>query len=222
GIILEDDCVPHPDFFTFCSSLLEFYRNDERVWVITGDNFQNGQKRGDGYYYFSKYNHCWGWATWHRAWKHYQGDIPFWTEWQDSESWSRVLPNTLERRYWAKIFNTVYSGKIDSWAYPWTACVWYHGGLTLTPNRNLVTNIGFGKDATHTTGRGDKFNIISTETLSLSSLSHPVGVFVDQDADNYVFENVFRTKYQGIKGILTRIVLKVQSIYTRCINNIYH
>ena len=62
GIILEDDCVPHPDFFPYCTNLLERYRHDTRVWCSRGNNFQNGQWRGDGRYYFSCYNHCWGWA----------------------------------------------------------------------------------------------------------------------------------------------------------------
>src|SRR5660398_212016 len=71
GVILEDDCLPHPDLFRFCDSLLARYRNDPRVWIITSDNF----RRGDASYYSSKYNHCWGWASWRRPWKHYDGDI---------------------------------------------------------------------------------------------------------------------------------------------------
>lgn len=63
GIILEDDCLPHPDFFPFCESLLKRYANDERIWVITGNNFQNGIQRGEASYYFSRYNHVWGWAS---------------------------------------------------------------------------------------------------------------------------------------------------------------
>lgn len=66
GIILEDDCVPYPDFFTYCTTLLKHYRDDQRVWRISGNNFQKGQWRGDGSYYFSRYNHCWGWASWRR------------------------------------------------------------------------------------------------------------------------------------------------------------
>jgi hypothetical protein len=84
AIVLEDDCVAHSDFFTFCDTLLERYAEDERVAVVTGNNFQNGRQRGEGSYYFSKYNHCWGWATWRRAWRHYRDDLPFWPEWRES------------------------------------------------------------------------------------------------------------------------------------------
>ena len=51
AVILEDDCVPHPDFFTYCEDLLERYRDDERIWVITGNNFQRGKRRGDAVSY---------------------------------------------------------------------------------------------------------------------------------------------------------------------------
>lgn len=188
GIILEDDCVPHPDFFDFCDALLKRYADDERIWVITGDNFQNGRHRGEAAYYFSRYNHCWGWATWRRAWKHYRADIPFWSQWRRSRRWNESLSDPVERRYWTRIFSQVFRGKIDSWAYPWTACVWYHGGLTATPNANLVTNIGFGEEATHT--RSGRYDTRVT-SAALGELSHPLEVVRDADADRYTFENHF-------------------------------
>jgi hypothetical protein len=187
GIILEDDCMPHPDFFTFCESLLDRYQYDEHVWVITGNNFQNGKWRGNSSYYFSKYNHCWGWASWRRAWLHYHGDLPFWPEWKNSSDWLKKTPDKVEQRYWSNIFESVRLNEIDSWAYPWTASVWYHNGLTATPNVNLVTNIGFGNDATHT---------ISTESMALTShslgpLIHPEKIEQDKKADRYVFDHHF-------------------------------
>jgi hypothetical protein len=97
--ILEDDCVAHPDFFLFCNELLERFDGDERVSGITGNNFQNGQKRGEHSYYFSKYLHVWGWATWRRAWDFYQADIDFWPGWRGSEDWKQQMPDTVERRY---------------------------------------------------------------------------------------------------------------------------
>ena len=152
GIILEDDCLPNQSFFWFCETLLQRYAADERVEVVTGDNFQNGQHRGElgASYYFSKYNHCWGWATWRRAWQYYQGDLSFWPEWSLSEDWSEKMPNPVEHRYWRKIFDQVHAGEGDSWAYPWLASTWYNYGLTVTPNLNLVSNIGFGPDFRHT------------------------------------------------------------------------
>src|SRR3954453_1153033 len=71
AIILEDDCLPHPSFFRYCAELLERYRDDERVMMISGDNFQGGRRRTPDSYYFSRYVHSWGWATWRRAWQHF-------------------------------------------------------------------------------------------------------------------------------------------------------
>jgi len=188
AIVLEDDCLPHPDFFTFCDTLLERYADDERVWVITGNNFQNGRRRGEAAYYFSKYNHVWGWATWRRAWQYYRGDLPFWPEWQTAEDWRKKTHDRVERRYWSAIFDRVHAGAIDTWDYSWTASVWYNGGITATPNVNLVTNIGFGPDATHT------YATVESEGLPirpLGALTHPRDVALDRQADRYVFDHAF-------------------------------
>lgn len=185
GIILEDDCLPHPDFFPFCDALLERYANDERVAVITGDNFQQGQWRGEAAYYFSRYNSCWGWASWRRAWKYYQGEIPFWREWCLGSKWLGTLPDPVERRYWARIFDRVSRDEIDAWDYPWKACVWFHGGLTATPNVNLVTNIGFGPEATHTKAKSNREGIA---VAPLGSLIHPAEVAREVSADRFTFD----------------------------------
>jgi hypothetical protein len=209
AIVLEDDCVAHPDFFMFCDELLERYADDDRVWVVTGNNFQGGRRRGHAAYYFSKYNHCWGWATWRRAWTHYQSDIPFWKEWRTSRLWRNAAGSRVEREFWDEIFDKVERNEIDSWAYPWTACVWYHGGLTATPNVNLVTNIGFGSDATHTAGGGNRFQVAAQP---LGPLRHPGRVAQNRRADQFVFEHNFgeprRTLYRRGRAFSLRVVRK--------------
>ena len=192
GIILEDDCVPHLDFFSFCENLLDRYFLDERVSIVTGNNFQNSKWRGDASYYFSKYNHCWGWASWRRSWKHYQGDINFWPKWKSSDAWKKYKFNKIERKYWENIFDRCYAGQIDSWAYPWTASIWYKNSLTATPNVNLVTNIGFEEGATHTK-EPNKFSCMTN--MELSHISHPKQVIIDIEADKFAFYNFFGGKY---------------------------
>lgn len=193
GIILEDDCLANQDFFHFCENLLNRFKEDDRVACITGNNFQNNQWRGDSSYYFSKYNHCWGWATWRRAWKNYQGDLAFWPKWKKSNSWLNQTFDNVERKYWESIFNKVYNNKVDSWAYPWTASVWYKGGLTATPNVNLVSNIGFGDKASHTSSKNSKFSKMPIE--SLSKIKHVKKISRDTDADLWVFDNHYEGKY---------------------------
>lgn len=203
GIILEDDCLAQPDFFRLCDTLLERYAEDERVAVVTGNNFQNGRRRGEASYYFSKYNHCWGWATWRRAWKQYQGDLPFWPEWSASDAWPQHTSDKVERRYWEGIFKRVRAGQIDSWAYPWTGSVWYHGGLTATPNVNLVSNIGFGPDSTHTASADSHHAAMATGALG--DLIHPETIAQDQAADRYAFDHTFGGRWQRLPWSLLRL-----------------
>ena len=194
GIILEDDCLPHLDFFSFCENLLDRYFSDERIFAITGNNFQKGKQRGDASYYFSKYVHIWGWATWRRAWRHYDVDINFWPKWKTSDAWTKYKFDKIERRYWQKIFDRCYSGQIDTWDYQWVASIWYKNGLTVTPNVNLVSNIGHQLDATHTRNKFSKHS--KMPTMELSHIIHPKQVIIDKEADRFNFDNTFEGKYQ--------------------------
>lgn len=189
AIILEDDCLAHPDFYTFCDDLLNRYENNNKVWVITGDNHQQGHRRGDASYFFSKYSDCWGWATWKRAWQHYESDISFWPEWKKTKDWKLKTVDSIESRYWNDIFDRVYSNKISSsWFYPWFASVWYHSGLTAVSNVNLVSNIGIGPDATHTIADKEQEGL---PVASLGVLTHPNLIEANLAADRCSFDHRF-------------------------------
>lgn len=190
GIILEDDCVPHPDFFRFCGTLLDRYRKNRRVWCITGDNFQDGRRRGFGSYYFSRYNHIWGWATWRDRWLAYDPELKFWPSWRNTSEFASMFPDHRECRYWQGIFDNTYAGKIDTWDYQWTACTWRSGGLTVTPQVNLVTNVGHGSEGTHTGSDTDARFRISAGELPLR-MRHPWRFRQHKRADLYVYEKVF-------------------------------
>ena len=154
GIILEDDCVPHPDFFTYCTTLLKRYRDDTRVWCISGNNFQKGQWRGDGSYYFSRYNHCWGWASWRRCWSKYDAELTQWPKLRNAKLLKTIFEDSVERQYWSDIWQKLLErGQPDTWDYQWSFTCFVNSGLTALPNRNLINNVGFDGDATHTTGR---------------------------------------------------------------------
>lgn len=185
GIILEDDCLPHPDFFPYCESLLPYYRNNESIFAITGNNFQNGNWRGHGSYYFSKYCHIWGWASWRRAWKYFDLNLSFWTEWSKSEDIKEKLPYKSERKFWLNKFEKVSYQESDIWDYQWTASVWYHGGLTATPNVNLVSNIGFGPDSTHTKSSTSPY--ANLKTYKIGEISHPGTISQNIESDTFTF-----------------------------------
>ena len=215
GVILEDDCLPSSDFFRFCDEMLYRYKYNDNIWVITGNNFQNGVVRGDGSYYFSRYVHIWGWASWRRAWNNADMDIRFWPEWKTSSSWRGFWRDSVVRNYWEKIFDQMYRSEIDTWDYQWSASVWYHGGLTVTPNVNLVSNIGFGPDATHTFSDNSWLSAMKMGTLG--ELNHPKGIEQDAEADLYVFDNAIGGKY--FRFPLNLLLFISQEI--RKINNIF-
>jgi len=189
GIILEDDCVPDIDFFYFCDNLLERYKDNSRVMAVTGNNFQCGHKHGDDSYYFSKYMHIWGWASWRRAWEHYDVEMNFWSRWKNSKSWSELFNDTVEQKYWRQVFDRVTNGLIDTWDYQLIASIWFQNGLVATPNVNLVRNIGFGPDATHTTSTSNF--LANTPVHSLGELCHPPLIEANKFADRHIFNYVF-------------------------------
>jgi hypothetical protein len=196
GIILEDDCIPNLDFFNFCGSLLKKHKNENKILAISGSNFQK-MKIGKYYYYFSKYPHCWGWATWRRAWRLYDANLTFWPKWKKSLHWKLLHKTSHEKRYWENKFEKVYQNKIDSWAYVWTASVWKNKGITAIPNVNLIDNIGFDESATHTF-EFKKFQINNSKYQNFndkSKILHPKSININNKADNYVFNNHFNGIY---------------------------
>ena len=188
-IILEDDCLPHSTFFRFCEELLDYYRHDERIMVISGDNFQFGRKCTDyNSYYFSRYPHCWGWATWRRAWKYFNFDMKLWPIIRDGEWLKSISHNSKDRRYWTKIFQSSYDNKVKSWAYCWTFACWIQNGLTILPNVNLVSNIGFGEGATHTSSSKSKVANLPVEEM-IFPLKHPPFLLRHVEADDFTHNN---------------------------------
>ncbi len=154
GIILEDDCVPHPHFFRFCRELLERYRDDARVMQVTGANFQGGWRRDASYsYYFSLLGSSWGWATWQRAWRLFDVDMTAFAEIKAKGYLKDACASEEELTLRMKEFDRVHSGKVtDSWSYQWKYSMLVNHGLAIIPNANLIMNIGFGPLATHTRG----------------------------------------------------------------------
>lgn len=189
GIVLEDDCVPHPDFFAYCAELLARYSDDERIWCIGGMNVQDGNWRGDASYYFSRYNHVWGWASWRRAWSRYDVTMASWPAFRDAGGATRIFEDSVEARFWSAIWEQMWLGTgPDTWDYQWTFACLSHGALTALPNRNLVRNIGFGADATNT---HDPSHYGSQQVQGILPLTHARGVHRDQAADTYTFARHF-------------------------------
>jgi hypothetical protein len=151
AIILEDDCLPDSTFFRFCSELLERYRDEQRVMQIAGSNLLFGRRATDDSYYFSRYSQCWGWATWRRAWRHFDFDMHSWKE--NREACLAKFTHNGERAFWQHGWDSIAAKRLDTWDYQWSLSVLNANGLSITPAVNLVSNLGFGFDATHTRSR---------------------------------------------------------------------
>ncbi|MEH2277179.1 MAG: CmcI family methyltransferase [Nostoc sp.] len=188
AIILEDDCLPHPTFFRYCQELLEKYHDNQRIMMISGDNFQFGSNRTEYSYYFSRYGHCWGWASWRRAWTKYDGSMQLWTELRDNNWLNEVLQNEQAVAYWSKIFQGVYDG-FNTWDYIWLFTLWANNGSTILPNVNLVSNIGFCS-GTHTNSINSPLANMAIEAMKFP-LKHSPMITRNTQADNFTEETIF-------------------------------
>jgi hypothetical protein len=193
AIILEDDTLPNSSFFHFCQVLLERYRDDERIMHINGDN-SLFQCRNNDSYYFSKYAHIWGWATWRRAWQHYDYHMKTWSEFKDSGLLKHACEDPYEQKYWANIFDQMSEDPqvIDTWDFQWTYACWSQGGLAIAPNVNLVSNLGMGhSDSVHTKNNDPRSKL---PTSNIGEIKHPSFIVPHREADRFTFDNIFGGK----------------------------
>lgn len=186
AIILEDDCLPDSSFFRFAEELLDRYRLDERVQMIAGTNALAPRRFSRASYYFSRCYTIWGWATWARAWSHYDLLMSKWPERRDSGWLEDLLGGDTEARIAREIFDATYGGRVPTWDFQWLFSSWLAGGVSVTPEVNLVSNLGYGELATHERSEGHLLAARPTEPIEFP-LRHPAEVTVQQDADQAVW-----------------------------------
>lgn len=187
GIILEDDCLPQGDFFSFCEQMLEYYENDSQIREISGTSLQNGIQRGDGSYYFSRYGGIWGWATWARAWRDYDYEMKAYKDFKDKNQISNIFASKKQQKYWIKTFDN--AAKLGTWwDYQWVFSIWRNNGLCIVPNRNLIRNIGFNSEGTHTTDEPAWYSLLAAGDGNLGALIHPKVTRINVEADNFQFK----------------------------------
>jgi hypothetical protein len=209
GIILEDDCIPIQSFFWYAEALLERYRHDNRVAMISGTNHLTNVYKMPNSYAFSKYKACWGWASWRRSWKNMDFDM----YWRGSNQSDSIIKNMgvgkASCSHWIKALKLIDTKKVSAWDWQWYFSVAAQNQLCLFPCDNLISNIGFGNNATHTFGEPKKA-FIRTGEITLP-LQHPQYVCQDHDYDEY-FE-----KYKIKKIISVDSLLKVlRKIFAAC------
>lgn len=157
GIVLEDDVLPIPAFFDFCDLMLDRYEQDEKVMSISGCNLVRPWYQMNGEYAFSRYMCVWGWASWRRAWHAYDEKIANWPVQRVNPKSEFMNLKGLGRLFWRLVYDLVYTGKIGTWDHQWVYAHWINDALTVIPRESLVVNLGFGKDATHTSSRPPEY-----------------------------------------------------------------
>lgn len=202
AIILEDDCLPDESFFKFCEELLERYEEDDRIMHISGNYFQEKNKRfhAKDSYYFSIIPHIWGWATWSRAWKKYDVNMSAWPKLRNSKAMADKLASNGAVEYWTRVWDDYFSKKIDSWDGQWFFACLMNNGLCINPCQNLVSNIGFDYDATHTKSSSQFGNLPTKEMLF--PLKHPEKIAANTNADAFTFRNNFGIDKKFVHRIL--------------------
>ena len=191
GIILEDDVLPDPSFFLFCDELLEYYREDTRVSAISGCNLISEHFSAESSYFFSRYCHVWGWATWRRAWDHYDVAMSEWPAWRSRVGLGQTFSSRSTEEFWRRLFDDTFDGNIDTWDFQWLFACWRRDTVCAVPTHTLTHNLGFGAEATHTTGAMPSY-VRAAQTRSMRfPLTHPGSVERCAPADLQIDRVVF-------------------------------
>lgn len=195
GIILEDDCVPDPSFFPYCQELLEKYRDNPKILSISGFNFGYSPVNANASYSFSRYMNMWGWATWRRSLKLIDYEVKDWNEMDKVGFLYRGTRSSIFDfdwkwiRDWRKTFNNLINKQRDTWDYYWFLAAFKYRMLTVFPHQNLIENIGFNQQATHTHDEQSQITSIRS-----GSITFPL-VHSKKITRNIVFEEEY------IKGV---------------------
>jgi hypothetical protein len=198
GIILEDDCLPSQSFFWFCEDLLTKYKENSNIWHVSGATlFDNTES--DYTYHFSAYPGIWGWATWSNRWAFYDLNLSNYDKNDVIKKISKAY--NISINYWSSLLLKIKKREIDAWSYHWLFSIWYNNGLSITPNVNMISNIGFSADATHT--QDISSNLSNVPKKDIVGMRHPVEIAIEKKIDAYL-----KNKYFSKKSFIKRVVLR--------------
>jgi hypothetical protein len=212
GIILEDDCLPSVSFFIFCQKMLRQFRDNDKIMHIGGSNFQNGIKRGFGDIYFSKIPHVWGWATWRESWNNYKFSMKNYSY----EDVKRIVKLNVKKNelfdYWVSVYYQMIDNPIDTWDYQWHFAIWRNNGIAIIPQKNLISNIGFGSSASHTFDVNSFASNIEKHEFQIKTT--PIFVKIHDEADIFTYKNIYYINFK--KNLIEKMYLrnKFKKIYT--------
>jgi len=212
GIILEDDCLPDQSFYQFCQELLNKYKNDTRIGMITGNNWGFDSAQPGKSYTFSKHFNIWGWASWRRSWQYHDLSMSYVNTETEASIMNNISCNAVYKERFKKEIDEFLAKRIDTWDYQWSVVAYAYNMLSIRPSKNLVANIGFGEDSTHTM-KGFRKEFLKTEKMEFPII-HPEIVCPDFLSDRcaekfrYSDEPKKKSSLKKLKKLVRKLLLK--------------
>lgn len=209
GIILEDDCLPSSSFFPFCQEMLERYKNDTRIHSICGTNLLKEWKRGADSYFFSRESGIWGWATWKRSWAEYDYFVSKWGNPEVVALFKAQFDNATHRNIYVNALDKFFNNKEASfWDYQWIFSRITNSQFGIIPAVNLISNIGFGSEATHTFDANSQISNLPTNNV-LFPLNHPKAIMIDREYDQNLNNTFYKESIPQKINLFQRILNKI-------------
>jgi glycosyltransferase involved in cell wall biosynthesis len=202
-IILEDDCIPQQSFFSYCKELLSLYRDDHRIMCIGGHRSDGPNEFNKESYFFSKYPSIWGWATWKHKWEKYNLNMNNWNQLRNTSWLSTILKDKQAAVYWKRMYDEMQNG-MDTWDYALIFSTWLNGLITIRPSVNMINNIGFGNNATHTKIKTNASSFPKAVDIQFP-LIHPKEVSINDESEN-------RIEWVSFSGMDKRILENARSL----------
>ena len=192
AIILEDDCVPSLSFFPYCAELLERYRDDPRIAVISGNSFvPPGPDQADASYFYSAYALTWGWASWRRVWKQVDLGMTWWTPETGKRLLKAAFPKFSEWRYWFALYERIHRGEMkNAWDYQLILSAFRHSQYCIIPGFNMISNTGFGVDGTNCLNEFSPLQDVQRVEMQFP-LVHPASIQRNDLMDYMIFKMRF-------------------------------
>ncbi len=199
-IVIEDDIIPTPAFFEFCDNMLERYRKDERVFMVSGRNHLGSYGDGDNSYIFTLEAYTWGWATWRRAWEMYDSTLKIYENRVSKRRFNQSLKEMKYLRISIKRgVRKALQNRLDAWDYQWNYAMICNEGLCIVPVVNMIRNDGFGEDATHTKNESSALS-----QVYVGELYPPYRHNVDMKNNLYYYDEVVRRVYKWNRVMLMK------------------
>jgi len=205
AIVLEDDCLPDASFFPFCEKMLEHYRHDERVMMISGTNYLQDRLQTKDSYCFSRYFAIWGWASWRRAWQRYDITMRDWPTYKQEQRLAELYHQPFMQRHIRNMFDAAYSGNVSTWDSQWFYTCLFSNGLSIVPRVNLISNIGTVGANSSGYSANNFFPLFSLDT---ENLHHPQQVVPNPLYDGPFFSEQFKSSCAVIARRLKAVATK--------------